>query len=207
MSPPSTLRTVGPAATTSPQPSRRSRLAVAGMRMPPRLLRSPISSDGSTRSRSVVMRIDCLASSSGPTIGWRLPPAPRPTCFESRWSPRLDSPRPGSRRAAGRRARPQQPPPAAWRPVADPPDVAQQTAPAPQGVESERWQRRTAVAVGAYVRLTKPRVIELLLVTTVPAMILAAGELPSIRLIVEVLIGGTLAAGGANTLNCWIERD
>ena len=63
------------------------------------------------------------------------------------------------------------------------------------------------MAVGAYVRLTKPRVIELLLVTTVPAMILAAGELPSIRLIVEVLIGGTLAAGGANTLNCWIERD
>ena len=91
--------------------------------------------------------------------------------------------------------------------MADPPDVAQQTAPDPQGVESERWQRRTAVAVGAYVRLTKPRVIELLLVTTVPAMILAAGELPSIRLIVEVLIGGTLAAGGANTLNCWIERD
>src|SRR5205814_2043255 len=42
---------------------------------------------------------------------------------------------------------------------------------------------------------------------TVPAMILAAGELPSIRLIAEVLVGGTLAAGGANTLNCWIERD
>ena len=47
----------------------------------------------------------------------------------------------------------------------------------------------------------------MLLVTTVPAMILAAGELPSIALIAEVLLGGALAAGGANTLNCWIERD
>jgi protoheme IX farnesyltransferase len=57
------------------------------------------------------------------------------------------------------------------------------------------------------VRLTKPRVIELLLVTTVPAMILAAGETPSIPLILAVLLGGALAAGGANTINCWIERD
>jgi protoheme IX farnesyltransferase len=55
--------------------------------------------------------------------------------------------------------------------------------------------------------LTKPRVIELLLVTTVPAMILAAGELPSLWLIAAVLVGGALAAGGANTINCWIERD
>jgi protoheme IX farnesyltransferase len=59
----------------------------------------------------------------------------------------------------------------------------------------------------AYFALTKPRVIELLLVTTVPAMVLAAGELPSIALIAEVLLGGALAAGGANTLNCFIERD
>jgi protoheme IX farnesyltransferase len=58
-----------------------------------------------------------------------------------------------------------------------------------------------------YLQLTKPRVIELLLVTTLPAMILAAGELPSVALIVEVLVGGALAAGGANTINCWIERD
>jgi heme o synthase len=64
-----------------------------------------------------------------------------------------------------------------------------------------------ASSVRAYFALTKPRVIELLLVTTVPAMILAAGELPSIALIAEVLLGGALAAGGANTLNCWIERD
>ena len=64
-----------------------------------------------------------------------------------------------------------------------------------------------ASSARAYFALTKPRVIELLLVTTVPAMILAAGELPSVALIAEVLLGGALAAGGANTLNCWIERD
>lgn len=58
-----------------------------------------------------------------------------------------------------------------------------------------------------YFMLTKPRVIELLLVTTVPAMVLAAGELPGIGLIGAVLLGGTLSAGGANTINCWIERD
>ena len=58
-----------------------------------------------------------------------------------------------------------------------------------------------------YFLLTKPRVIELLLVTTLPAMILADGGMPSIGLIVAVLIGGALAAGGANTINCWIERD
>jgi acyl-CoA synthetase (AMP-forming)/AMP-acid ligase II len=61
--------------------------------------------------------------------------------------------------------------------------------------------------VRAYVALTKPRIIELLLVTTVPAMMLAAGGWPSWRLLIATLVGGTLAAGGANTLNCWIERD
>jgi len=67
--------------------------------------------------------------------------------------------------------------------------------------------RRAGITALAYFHLTKPRVIELLLVTTVPAMILAAGELPSLVLIVEVLLGGAFAAGGANTINCWIERD
>jgi protoheme IX farnesyltransferase len=67
--------------------------------------------------------------------------------------------------------------------------------------------RRWGSTITAYVLLTKPRVIELLLVTTVPAMVLAAGELPSLWLIAAVLLGGTLAAGGANTINCWIERD
>jgi protoheme IX farnesyltransferase len=61
--------------------------------------------------------------------------------------------------------------------------------------------------VGAYVRLTKPRVVELLLVTAVPAMILAADGWPRLRVLVGVLVGGALAAGGANATNCWIERD
>jgi heme o synthase len=67
--------------------------------------------------------------------------------------------------------------------------------------------RRFGKSALLYFQLTKPRVIELLLVTTLPAMILAAEELPSLVLIVEVLVGGALAAGGANTINCWIERD
>jgi heme o synthase len=61
--------------------------------------------------------------------------------------------------------------------------------------------------VGAYVALTKPRVIELLLVTTVPAMILAAGGLPSAGLFVGTLAAGALAAGSANALNCYLDRD
>jgi heme o synthase len=67
--------------------------------------------------------------------------------------------------------------------------------------------RRVRTTALSYFHLTKPRVIELLLVTTLPSMILAAGEMPPVRLIVEVLLGGALAAGGANTINCWIERD
>ena len=76
--------------------------------------------------------------------------------------------------------------------------------PAPQPRSS--WRRGAGLA-RSYFLLTKPRVIELLLVTTVPAMVLAAGELPSITLMLAVLLGGALAAGGANTINCWIERD
>jgi heme o synthase len=68
-------------------------------------------------------------------------------------------------------------------------------------------RRPFAATVGSYVRLTKPRVIELLLVTAVPPMVLAYGGFPSIGLIAAVVIGGALAAGGANTINCWIERD
>ncbi|WGW14041.1 heme o synthase [Saxibacter everestensis] len=59
----------------------------------------------------------------------------------------------------------------------------------------------------AYVALTKPRVIELLLVTTAPTMFLAQGGLPPIMLIVTTLIGGALAAASASTLNCYYDRD
>jgi heme o synthase len=56
-------------------------------------------------------------------------------------------------------------------------------------------------------QLTKPRIIELLLVTTLPTMLLAERGLPSARLILVTLVGGALAAGSANTLNCYIDRD
>jgi len=68
--------------------------------------------------------------------------------------------------------------------------------------------RRPAGTVArGLVALTKPRIIELLLVTTVPAMLLAQRGLPSLRLVAVTLIGGTLAAGSANTINCYIDRD
>lgn len=92
-----------------------------------------------------------------------------------------------------------------------PPDVsvptaAPMTAPtvattAPSGVAF--WLGRARI----YFLLTKPRVIELLLVTTVPAMVLADGGLPSPWLVLAVLTGGAMAAGGANTVNCYIDRD
>ena len=61
--------------------------------------------------------------------------------------------------------------------------------------------------VGHYVALTKPRIIELLLVTTFPAMFLAQRGLPSLWLIVSTLVGGTLSGAAANTLNCYLDRD
>jgi protoheme IX farnesyltransferase len=61
--------------------------------------------------------------------------------------------------------------------------------------------------VTAYVALTKPRIIELLLVTTVPTMIVAERGLPSVWLMVATVIGGTLAAGGANAINMVVDRD
>jgi protoheme IX farnesyltransferase len=61
--------------------------------------------------------------------------------------------------------------------------------------------------VGAYIALTKPRIIELLLITTIPTMILADQGLPRVGLIAETLVGGALAAGGANAINMYIDRD
>lgn len=59
----------------------------------------------------------------------------------------------------------------------------------------------------AYVELTKPRIIELLLITTVPAMVVAAGRWPGTWLVIATLIGGTLSAAGANTINQVVDRD
>jgi protoheme IX farnesyltransferase len=68
-------------------------------------------------------------------------------------------------------------------------------------------RRDLAGVLRAYVALTKPRIIELLLVTTVPAMILADGGIPPVWLVAVVLLGGSLAAGSANALNCYLDRD
>ncbi len=62
-------------------------------------------------------------------------------------------------------------------------------------------------SVRAYIALTKPRIIELLLVTTIPTMVLAQQGVPSVWLMAAVMIGGSLAAGGANAINMYIDRD
>jgi len=68
--------------------------------------------------------------------------------------------------------------------------------------------RRAATStIGSYVALTKPRIIELLLITTVPTMVVAERGWPSTWLVIVTLIGGTLAAGGANAINMYVDRD
>ncbi|RIK09387.1 MAG: protoheme IX farnesyltransferase [Acidobacteria bacterium] len=76
-------------------------------------------------------------------------------------------------------------------------------------LDADRQPRDASVIdrVKAYVTLTKPRIILLLLVTTVPAMVLAEGSMPSGWLILATLLGGSLAAGGANAVNCYVDRD
>lgn len=68
-------------------------------------------------------------------------------------------------------------------------------------------QHSVSDVLKGYVALTKPRIIELLLVTTVPTMVVAAKGLPGLWLVVATLVGGTLAAGGANAFNMVIDRD
>ncbi len=70
-----------------------------------------------------------------------------------------------------------------------------------------RGTRRRKDVLRAYVALTKPRIIELLLVTTVPAMMLAERGIPSPWLVFATLFGGTMAAGSANALNCVADAD
>ena len=73
------------------------------------------------------------------------------------------------------------------------------------GRNTERASVRDVV--GAYVGLTKPRVIELLLLTTVPVMFFAEGGVPPLELVIWTVLGGTLSAGSANALNCVYDRD
>jgi len=69
--------------------------------------------------------------------------------------------------------------------------------------ESSTWNDRLA----AYIALTKPRIIELLLLTTVPVMFLAARDVPSLSLVLATVVGGALSAGSANALNCVVDAD
>ena len=78
--------------------------------------------------------------------------------------------------------------------------------PAPTG-SSEPGPPSRGDTIRAYVALTKPRIIELLQVTTVPTMVLAKRGIPSIWLIAAVMVGGILAAGGANAINMFLDRD
>ncbi|MCK2242615.1 MULTISPECIES: heme o synthase [unclassified Crossiella] len=72
---------------------------------------------------------------------------------------------------------------------------------------AQRSPGKFKTTVGAYVALTKPRIIELLLVTTIPAMLLAQRGIPSVWLVLTTLVGGTMAAGSANALNCVADAD
>lgn len=80
------------------------------------------------------------------------------------------------------------------------------------GIRAPNARERTGAGglariVQAYFFLTKPRIIELLLITTIPAMIVAQRGWPSIWLIVATILGGTLTAGSANAINCYLDRD
>ena len=86
------------------------------------------------------------------------------------------------------------------------PDVVAAQA-AAAGSDSSQTRRSAGLIARSLFALTKPRIIELLLVTTLPTMLLAQRGLPSFALIGVTLVGGALAAGSANTINCYIDRD
>ena len=94
-------------------------------------------------------------------------------------------------------------------PVSPPPVPRAGTPPTAPGTPSRArlGAARVRRVVGAYLGLTKTRIIEQLLVVTVPAMFLAARGVPSVRLIVATLVGGALAAASAHALNCVIDAD
>ncbi|MEU0686443.1 heme o synthase [Streptomyces uncialis] len=72
---------------------------------------------------------------------------------------------------------------------------------------TSRGHRPLRARVMAFVALTKPRIIELLLITTIPVMFLAQQGVPDLKLVLLTTIGGYLSAGGANALNMYIDRD
>ena len=76
-----------------------------------------------------------------------------------------------------------------------------------KAIRRSRQLARVRDVVTAYLGLTKPRIIELLLVTTVPAMFLAAGGVPPFTVVLTTMVGGCLAAASANAINCVLDRD
>ncbi len=79
--------------------------------------------------------------------------------------------------------------------------------PATDALPAITGRRSARVVARSLFALTKPRIIELLLVTTIPTMLLAQRGLPSIRVLLVTLVAGACAAGSANTINCYIDRD
>ena len=86
------------------------------------------------------------------------------------------------------------------------PDAAARAAAGERG-SPQATRRSVGLIARSLVALTKPRIIELLLVTTLPTMLLAQRGLPPVGLMAVTLVGGALAAGSANTINCYIDRD
>lgn len=84
---------------------------------------------------------------------------------------------------------------------------AQSERPLQRAIDEERLSKRPRSIISAYIALTKPRVIELLLVTTAPVMFLAAQGMPNIWLVINTLIGGAAAAASASVFNCYVDRD
>jgi heme o synthase len=74
-------------------------------------------------------------------------------------------------------------------------------------IETSPGHRPLGARIRAFVALTKPRIIELLLMSTVPVMFLASGGVPDLWLVLATVVGGYLSAGGANALNMYIDRD
>ncbi|MFJ9177734.1 heme o synthase [Streptomyces sp. NPDC102360] len=85
--------------------------------------------------------------------------------------------------------------------------TAVESRPAGALTSSSRGQRPFGARIKAFVALTKPRIIELLLITTVPVMFLAEQGVPDLWLVLITCLGGYLSAGGANALNMWYDRD
>jgi protoheme IX farnesyltransferase len=96
-------------------------------------------------------------------------------------------------------------------PAAAPPDPTRpepvRSVPSFRALSAFSALRTVGARVRAYTALTKPRVIELLLITTLPVMFLAAGGLPPLGTALATLAFGTMSAGSANAINCYIDRD